>query len=173
MRTYRYDNRNTDEELYLCRHFSMTCEALGNVISLNPVIDIDYSNQNEPVYTRSSYIDGFALVQATFDTKYLVKGGWMQEDDEFKPILVHIPVVYDYELEVPELLDLAGEGHLLKIQMIDKTGLEETWVATQTRYSDDGTHWIMSVVPYRPDGRDEVAIATEGIVATNYQFLKG
>lgn len=172
MRTHRYDSRSEAEELYIRKHFSMTCEALGDPIILTPVTNITYTNQNEPIYTRSSPIEGYALIQATFNLKYLVDHEWMQEDDEFKPILVNIPFVFDYEPEVPVLVDLANEGHLIRIDPGGKSLHDEVWIATQSRYSDDMTHWILSVVPYRANERDTVPIPTTGL-NQNYQFLKG
>lgn len=173
VRTHRYDDRSDEEELYLRRHFSMTCEALGDAIKIRPVTDVSYTNQQEPIYTRTEeYIDGFGLVQATLDMKYLVKGGWMNEDDEFKPILVHIPVVYDYDTVPETLIDLSGEGHLIQSELNERTFTEHTLIASQSRYSDDGTHWIMSIVPYRASGRDEV-IPDAGGIKPNYKFLKG
>lgn len=173
MRTHKYDYRAPEEEKYLQRHFSMTCEALGDLTWIRPVISVDYTDQQEPIYTRTTdYIEGFALYQATFDKKYMINKGWMQEDDELVPILIHIPVIYDYDTDPETYIDLQNEGHLIKIDAgIRDEEPESVWIATQTRYSDDMTHWIMSLVPYRADERDEVEIPVTG--TNTYKFLKG
>lgn len=173
MRTHRYDYRAPEEEKYLQRHFSMTCEALGNFIWIKQVTDVKLTDQNEPIYTRTpDYVEGFALLQAEFDKMYLVNQGWMQEDDELLPIIIHIPVIFDYTTDPETYIDLSNEGHLVKLDASIRPEEDDSiWVATRTRLSDDETHWLMALVPYRADERDVVDIPVTG--TNEYKFLKG